>query len=86
MAKVGCLICGHVGLDPHLEILLRCPDCGFVTANLDGPLATGSLYGGDYFTGREYLDYRADDFWKSVRFTGSFWIKPESILRWSVTR
>ncbi len=56
-----CLVCGHVGFEPHLDILLKCPGCGFVTARLDGPVAARELYGGDYFTGGEYLDYLADE-------------------------
>lgn len=56
-----CLICNRTGMGPHLEILQRCPDCGFVTARIDAPLDARSLYEGDYFTGEEYLDYRADE-------------------------
>lgn len=56
-----CLVCGHTGMRPHLEILQRCPVCGFVTARLDIPLDARKLYEGDYFTGEEYLDYLADE-------------------------
>ncbi|NLX23196.1 MAG: class I SAM-dependent methyltransferase [Phycisphaerae bacterium] len=56
-----CLVCGHVGFEPHFDVLLRCPGCGFVTARLDERLVVGELYGGDYFTGGEYLDYLADE-------------------------
>lgn len=56
-----CLVCGGRDLRPHLEILLRCAGCGFVTARLDAPLDARSLYEGDYFTGQEYLDYAADE-------------------------
>ena len=56
-----CLVCGGAGLAPHLEILLRCQACGFITARLDAPLDARKLYEDDYFTGQEYLDYRADE-------------------------
>jgi SAM-dependent methyltransferase len=61
MLEPVCMICGHAGLQPHLEILLRCPQCGFVTARLDAPIEARRLYEGDYFTGEEYLDYLADE-------------------------
>ena len=60
-ASTSCLVCGHTGCDPHLDILLRCPACGFVTARLDAPVEARQLYEGDYFTGGEYLDYLADE-------------------------
>src|SRR5215470_13793874 len=56
-----CLVCGHTGLDPHFDVLLRCPACGFVTAKVDGQLDARSVYDSDYFTGGEYLDYREDE-------------------------
>jgi 2-polyprenyl-3-methyl-5-hydroxy-6-metoxy-1,4-benzoquinol methylase len=56
-----CLVCGHEGFEPHVEILLRCPVCGFVTARMDGPVDTHGLYDGNYFNGEEYLDYRSDE-------------------------
>jgi 2-polyprenyl-3-methyl-5-hydroxy-6-metoxy-1,4-benzoquinol methylase len=46
---------------PHLEILQRCPACGFVTARLDAPVDARRIYEGGYFTGEEYLDYLADE-------------------------
>jgi len=46
---------------PHLEVLQRCPACGFVTARLDAPIDARRLYEGGYFTGEEYLDYLADE-------------------------
>ena len=61
MSKPSCLVCGHTGMNPHLDILQRCPECGFVTARLDTPLDARRLYEGDYFTGQEYLDYLADE-------------------------
>lgn len=61
MADLACLVCGHAGLKPCLEILLKCPNCGFVTASLDAPEKVRRLYEGDYFTGGEYRDYRDDE-------------------------
>jgi SAM-dependent methyltransferase len=61
MTPGACLVCGHEGFDRHLEVLLRCPACGFVTARLDGPVDACDLYDGDYFNGQEYLDYEADE-------------------------
>lgn len=61
MTASPCLVCGHSAFEPHLDILLRCADCGFVTARLDAPVDARSLYEGDYFTGEEYLDYAADE-------------------------
>ncbi|GMV95699.1 MAG: class I SAM-dependent methyltransferase [Phycisphaerae bacterium] len=61
MSEAECLVCGRVGMEPHLDLLLRCRTCGFVTARLDGPLDARRLYEGDYFTGEEYLDYLADE-------------------------
>jgi len=56
-----CFVCGHTGLDPHFDLLLRCPACGFVTARLDAQLDARSVYDSDYFTGGEYLDYQLDE-------------------------
>lgn len=61
MAEASCLVCGHGDFDPHLDVLLKCPACGFVTARIDTPINLRSLYEGGYFTGEEYLDYRADE-------------------------
>lgn len=60
-APAACLVCGQVGLDPHLGILLKCPCCGFVTARLDQPFDADRLYGDGYFRGQEYFDYRVDE-------------------------
>ena len=38
ISETVCLVCGHSGLRPHLEVLQRCPACGFVTARLDAPI------------------------------------------------
>ncbi len=56
-----CLVCGHSQLIPHLELLQRCLDCGFVTARLQSPVNARRIYEGGYFTGEEYLDYLADE-------------------------
>jgi 2-polyprenyl-3-methyl-5-hydroxy-6-metoxy-1,4-benzoquinol methylase len=57
----ACLVCAHQGFEAFLEVLLRCPRCGFVTARLDEPVDARRLYEGDYFSGEEYLDYQADE-------------------------
>jgi SAM-dependent methyltransferase len=57
----GCLVCQETRLDTHMDLLLRCPHCGFVTARQELPIDARQLYEGDYFTGDEYLDYRADE-------------------------
>lgn len=61
MTTKTCLVCGHVGLDCYLDILLKCPTCGFVTANIDPSTDVRSLYEGQYFKGEEYLDYQTDE-------------------------
>ncbi len=61
MQETTCLVCGHDRFKSHLDILLKCPACGFVTARRDGKGDIRSLYQGGYFTGEEYLDYRADE-------------------------
>ncbi|HOQ86823.1 MAG TPA: class I SAM-dependent methyltransferase [Phycisphaerae bacterium] len=60
-SSMACLVCGTDAFQPHLEILLRCPSCGFVTARTDGAIDYRALYDGDYFKGAEYLDYAADE-------------------------
>jgi len=57
----ACLVCGQERFEPWLGILLKCPACGFVTARLDHPIDTRQIYDENYFTGSEYLDYRADE-------------------------
>lgn len=57
----ACLVCSQQGFEPFLDVLLKCPVCGFVTARLDDPIDTRQLYEGAYFTGQEYLDYRGDE-------------------------
>ena len=72
-----CLVCGHIGLDPHFDVLLRCPACGFVTANMDRPLDVHAVYDTDYFTGGEYLDYQEDE----VFFKKTFRDRLRQLLR-----
>jgi len=57
----SCLVCGGGDAEPFLDILVRCRQCGFVTARTDIPPDPRSVYEGDYFTGGEYLDYPADE-------------------------
>jgi SAM-dependent methyltransferase len=61
VTPVTCLVCAHAGLDGYLDMLLKCPRCGFVTARVDAPLDAASLYVGDYFQGEEYFDYPSDE-------------------------
>jgi len=61
MAKIACLVCGRREFEPCLDILLKCPNCGFVTAADATPTDVRHLYEGDYFTGGEYRDYHADE-------------------------
>lgn len=56
-----CLVCAHEGFEPFLDVLLRCSQCGFVTARLDEAVDTRRIYDGGYFTGEEYLDYPGDE-------------------------
>lgn len=58
----GCLVCGLNGLSAsRLPGLLRCRQCGFVTADLRLDSAELlRLYGPDYFHGQEYGDYQAE--------------------------
>lgn len=72
-----CLVCLREGLRPRWEILLECPSCGFVTADLDRPVDARRLYGGDYFRGEEYLDYRTDE----AFFKKHFRLRLRDVLR-----
>lgn len=77
MTASECLVCGQRDLRPYLDILLRCAGCEFVTARLDAPVEARKLYEGDYFTGQEYLDYRADE----AFFKKNFGARLEAIRR-----
>ncbi|MGQ9649503.1 MAG: class I SAM-dependent methyltransferase [Phycisphaerae bacterium] len=57
----ACLVCSHQGFEPFLDILAKCPICGFVTARLEHPIDALQIYEGAYFTGQEYLDYLGDE-------------------------
>lgn len=61
MTDSACLVCDADAFEPHLEILLKCRACGFVTARTDGAIDYRALYDGGYFKGEEYLDYAADE-------------------------
>jgi SAM-dependent methyltransferase len=61
MTEHTCLVCHHTRVEPYLDILLKCPSCGFVTARRDADLDLSRLYGEEYFCGSEYLDYAADE-------------------------
>jgi SAM-dependent methyltransferase len=68
MTPERCLVCGHEGLDPHFDVLLRCPACSFVTARLDPGFDPTRVYATSYFTGSEYFDYRSDEAFFSRTF------------------
>ncbi len=59
-----CLVCGAAvnGVRPSPRGLLRCPQCGFVFADMpaDEPITLTSLYQDEYFKGGEYDDYLRD--------------------------
>lgn len=56
-----CLVCGKSKIGPHLQGLLKCESCGFVTANLTmDELNFNKIYGREYFFGNEYVDYVQD--------------------------
>lgn len=77
MPDVTCLVCGCAAMQAHLEILLKCPSCGFVTARLDRTINARGLYEGSYFTGKEYVDYPGDE----ALFKKTFSRRLRSILR-----
>lgn len=61
MSNQSCLICGSSYRPSHLEGLLQCTKCNFITTDLnlsDEELL--KLYSEDYFHGNEYGDYLAD--------------------------
>ena len=61
MTLTPCIVCDQNRWETHLEILLRCTSCGFVTAPPEAKFDARSLYEGEYFKGEEYLDYLADE-------------------------
>lgn len=57
-----CLVCGGTLAPAAIPGLLSCTACGFVTANIAlSDEALAALYGRDYFHGREYHDYQAEE-------------------------
>lgn len=55
---INCIICNSILKPSNISGLLKCMDCGFVTANND--LSNDELYniyGPDYFHGQEYRNY-----------------------------
>ncbi|MEX1257617.1 MAG: class I SAM-dependent methyltransferase [Gemmatimonadota bacterium] len=56
-----CLVCTKNELRKFHSDLLRCGNCGFVTAeNTPSPADLRELYSGQYFRGGEYADYLRD--------------------------
>lgn len=78
MPPISCLVCGEARMTPHLDLLLKCSSCGFVTARLDAPVDVRQLYDGDYFKGQEYLDYAADE----VFFKRNFRKRLKAVLKY----
>jgi 2-polyprenyl-3-methyl-5-hydroxy-6-metoxy-1,4-benzoquinol methylase len=60
--SLECLVCGGCYVESRLPGLVRCQNCGFISADLDiSDEALAGLYGEDYFHGNEYLDYVAEE-------------------------
>lgn len=57
-----CLVCNSPVLkEIHHGLLVKCRDCGFITANMNLSSEDFSRYYGEsYFTGEEYSDYASD--------------------------
>ncbi len=72
-----CLVCGATEFRPFLDDLSKCAGCGFVTAQI-GASDPRALYEGDYFTGGEYLEYRADEAFLKKNFRKRL----EDLRRW----
>lgn len=77
MIASNCLVCGADSFQPYLDILVRCQQCGFVTARTDGAIDYRALYDGDYFKGQEYLNYAADE----AFFKKNFQHRLDDVLR-----
>lgn len=59
--RPACLVCDARLAASMLPGLLKCPECGFVTADFDlDNDALAALYGRTYFEGEEYGDYAAE--------------------------
>jgi len=78
MTQHECIVCGARSFQRHWDILVKCGDCGFVTAPLEGPLDAALLYNEAYFCGAEYLDYAADE----RLFKRNFRRRLRDLLRW----
>lgn len=62
MQAPSCLVCGANNWHPlYDQLLLKCNNCGFVTANMEVDQAQlDEVYTENYFKGEEYLDYLED--------------------------
>jgi 2-polyprenyl-3-methyl-5-hydroxy-6-metoxy-1,4-benzoquinol methylase len=80
VSGLDCIVCGGTRFAPYLDVLLKCGDCGFVTARLTEPVNAQQLYVGNYFTGAEYLDYHADE----AVLKRNFRRRLRRLLRWRV--
>jgi 2-polyprenyl-3-methyl-5-hydroxy-6-metoxy-1,4-benzoquinol methylase len=62
MQVTECLVCGANHWKPlYDQLLLKCANCGFITANLEVDQAQlDEVYTENYFKGEEYLDYLED--------------------------
>ena len=59
--SICCLVCSGTEMLSYLPGLLRCENCGFVSADLSiSDEELRALYSADYFHGNEYLDYIAE--------------------------
>ena len=58
MTRTACLVCGGAYASSGIPGLVRCRQCGFVSADLElEPAALAGLYSHKYFAGEEYRDY-----------------------------
>ena len=61
MTLAACLVCGGAYGPSAIPGLVRCRQCGFVSADLQlGPDELAALYSHRYFAGEEYRDYVAE--------------------------
>ena len=60
-SSVACVVCGHATLRPLHSGLMRCDECGMVTAQIaEDVQELPNLYGDRFFCGNEYADYIGD--------------------------
>lgn len=58
----ACQVCGGNHYHSHYDLLLKCSNCGFVTANMSVSFEEQrKLYDTSYFSGDEYVDYQLDE-------------------------